>query len=103
VAAEMERSRKSAQGSTMTLDGKRILIIEDEYLIAMSVASGITELGGKVVGIVGSADDALDIIAATDVDGAIIDITLTGAHFSGRRCSGCPPHSLRLCGGRGPA
>jgi CheY-like chemotaxis protein len=62
----------------MTLGGKRILIVEDEYLIAMNVASEIAELGGKVVGVVGSADDALDVIAATDVDGAIIDITLTG-------------------------
>jgi DNA-binding NarL/FixJ family response regulator len=62
----------------MTLGGKRVLIVEDECLIAMGIASEIAELGGKVVGVVGSADDALDIIAATDVDVAIIDITLTG-------------------------
>jgi len=62
----------------MALHGERILIVEDETLIALSLASEITELGGNVVGKVMSVDSALDIIATTDLDGAILDVNLGG-------------------------
>ena len=61
-----------------TLDGKCILIAEDENLIAMDLAQEVAASGGKVVGPVGSVDDALDIVATTPLDGAILDLKLRG-------------------------
>jgi CheY-like chemotaxis protein len=63
-------------GPATTLDGKCILIAEDESLIAMDLAEEVAESGGKVVGPVGSVDDALDIVATTPLDGAILDLKL---------------------------
>jgi CheY-like chemotaxis protein len=63
-------------GPATTLDGKCILIAEDESLIAMDLAEEVAASGGKVVGPVGSVDDALDIVATTPLDGAILDLKL---------------------------
>ncbi len=60
------------------LDGKCILIAEDENLIAMDLAEEVTASGGKVVGPVESVDAALDIVATTPLDGAILDLRLRG-------------------------
>jgi DNA-binding response OmpR family regulator len=60
------------------LDGKRVLITEDEYLIAADLMFEVTAAGGKVVGTSGSVDAALDFIAAGNLDGAILDIRLMG-------------------------
>ncbi len=62
----------------MPLNGKRILIVEDENLIVLSLDSEITEAGGEVVATAGSVDAALDLIATADLDGAIVDIKLRG-------------------------
>jgi CheY-like chemotaxis protein len=62
----------------MALRGKRVLIVEDEYLIAINLASEVAASGGMVVEMVQSIDAALDIIATADLDGAIVDIDLMG-------------------------
>jgi CheY-like chemotaxis protein len=61
----------------MALDGKSVLIIEDEPLTSMSIASAITKLGGNVAGRIANVDTALHIIATSDLDGAIVDIKLS--------------------------
>jgi len=62
----------------MTLDGKRVLIVEDEFLIALDLADEFAAEGANVVRTATSVDDALDIIANTYLDGAVIDVKLTG-------------------------
>src|SRR5262249_43462444 len=62
------------KGRTMTLDSKRILIVEDEGIIAADLAMQVEAAGGKVVGTVATVDAALDIIASTELDGATVDI-----------------------------
>jgi CheY-like chemotaxis protein len=64
-------------GLDMTLSGKRVLIVEDEYIIAAIIASEVTASGGKVV-MAKSVAAALDIVAAAGVDGAILEIKLMG-------------------------
>lgn len=59
-------------------DGKRVLIVEDEYFIALYLASEVAEAGGKVVGVAINVDAALDIIASAEVDAAIVDVNLMG-------------------------
>ena len=60
----------------MPLDGKRILIVEDEAIIAADLAMEVEAAGGMIVRTVGSVDAALDFIASTEFDGATVDIRL---------------------------
>jgi DNA-binding response OmpR family regulator len=60
------------------LDSKRVLIVEDDYLIAMYLASQVTEAGYNLIGMARSVEAALDIIATADVDCAIVDVELMG-------------------------
>jgi CheY-like chemotaxis protein len=54
---------------------KRVLIIEDENIVALNIASEVTSRGAVVIGTV---DGALKAIKNADVDGAIVDINLRG-------------------------
>jgi PAS domain S-box-containing protein len=60
------------------LAGRRVLIVEDERAIAENLAFEIAAEGGKVVGPVATVNAALDVIANTGLDGAILDLNLTG-------------------------
>src|SRR4051812_9459903 len=61
------------------LAGKRLLVVEDEYLIAMELCHSIEEGGGEVVGPAGSVEDALGLIAeVARLDGAVLDVNLRG-------------------------
>ncbi len=59
------------------LSGRRILVLEDQYLIAISVAELIESHGGTVVGPVGRLQDAFAL--TEDLDGAILDVNLNGS------------------------
>ena len=62
-----------------SLDGCRIVVVEDEYLIANDLANALEEVGAIVLGPVPSAEAAASLIAAeTGIDGALLDINLGG-------------------------
>jgi CheY-like chemotaxis protein len=61
-----------------TLSGRRVLIVEDESLVAMLAEDFLTELGAIVVGPATSIDDALAMIATREIDAAILDINIRG-------------------------
>jgi CheY-like chemotaxis protein len=54
----------------------RILVLDDEPLIAMMVEDWLGELGCETVGPANSVASALDLIDGKDVDGAILDVSL---------------------------
>jgi DNA-binding response OmpR family regulator len=56
----------------------RILVVEDETLIAMLVEDWLAELGCEAVGPVGSEAEAMALIEAGELDGAILDVSLDG-------------------------
>jgi len=56
----------------------RVLVVEDESLIAMLVEDGLETLGYEVVGPVGTVDAALRIVEQTPFDLALLDINLGG-------------------------
>lgn len=63
------------------LAGRRILVVEDEYLVARYLARSLSDSGGHVVGPVARTPEALDrieaeIAAGRRLDGAILDVTL---------------------------
>ncbi len=55
----------------------RILIIEDEALVAMELRFVLEDLGYEVVGTVADARTARDLVHDTDVDLALVDIHLS--------------------------
>lgn len=62
-----------------TMHGQRILVVEDEYLLAMSFHDRLQDLGAVVLGPVGNLDNALALIRSeASIDGAVVDINLGG-------------------------
>jgi ActR/RegA family two-component response regulator len=61
-----------------SLEGRRLLVVEDDYFIAVELARSLEKLGVAVVGPVASVADALGLIRAEDgaLDGAVLDIHL---------------------------
>jgi CheY-like chemotaxis protein len=63
------------------LTGRNILIVEDEFFIADSLAMLLESLGAAIVGPASSVAAALDLIRTADrLDGAILDLNLQGQH-----------------------
>lgn len=56
----------------------RVLIVEDEYMIADHLAMTLEDLGYDVVGPVSTADSALDMIRNEKLDAALLDANLDG-------------------------
>ncbi|WP_281968979.1 response regulator [Roseovarius nanhaiticus] len=63
---------------------RRILVLDDEALIALDLAGVLEDEGFAVCGPYNSVDDALDAIDAHAPDGAILDVNL------GRQTSSAP-------------
>src|SRR5262249_16854521 len=61
-----------------TLQGKRILVIEDEPLVAMDVESSLTAAGCEVVGPAATLERAKLLIEESDCDAALLDVNLAG-------------------------
>ena len=58
------------------LAGHRILVVEDEYLIAMEVKRWLLAAGAEVIGPVPSVERALGAIEGNDLDAAVLDVNL---------------------------
>jgi len=61
------------------LAGLRVLIIEDESLIAMHVEDLVGELGCEVIGVAASVPKALALLTKVDFDLALLDVQLGDA------------------------
>jgi CheY-like chemotaxis protein len=62
-----------------SLRDRRILIVEDEYLVAMSLAEALQDAGSFVLGPVPSVDKAIaKIESEPHIDGAVVDVNLGG-------------------------
>ncbi len=64
------------------MTARRILIVEDEPLIAMMLEDFLDALGHRVVGTADSTAAALPIVAEGGLDVAILDINLRGGEKS---------------------
>ena len=60
------------------MSGKRILVVEDEYLIAMHLAVILKKLGLGVVGPFGSLENGLAAAKDQHIDMAVLDVNLAG-------------------------
>ena len=58
--------------------GRRILVVEDETIIAMVIEDVLQDLGCVVVGPVGKLDAALRLARDEALDAAVLDVTIRG-------------------------
>lgn len=61
-----------------SLEGTRVLIVEDEYFLADDLSRVLVQAGAKVVGPIGTLEEAQDRVRADDFDMAVIDMNLRG-------------------------
>lgn len=60
------------------LKGKRILVVEDEALIAVMVEDMLMDMGSDVVGPAATIEAALALARAEAIDAAILDVNVRG-------------------------
>lgn len=58
------------------LTGKRVLVVEDEPLIAMGLVDDLSSAGLTVVGPAHTVSHGIALIEANDIDAAILDVNL---------------------------
>jgi len=64
---------------TELLNGRCLLVVEDEFLPADDLKWELSQRGAEVVGPAGSVKEALDLLAdPRRLDGAVLDINLRG-------------------------
>ena len=60
------------------LTGRRILVVDDEVLIAMLLEDSCIDAGCEVIGPFGRLDQAMAAMATGTADAAILDVNLAG-------------------------
>lgn len=60
------------------LQGSRILVVEDEFLLAMDIESAIREEGGEIVGPIVSLEEAVATAEREALNAAVLDLNLRG-------------------------
>jgi CheY-like chemotaxis protein len=65
------------------LGGRRILVVEDEIVVALDLSDIVEELGGAVVGPVSQLARGLALAESEELDAAILDVNLgDGSSFA---------------------
>jgi len=77
-AAAEPGGRAAVPPSAATLDGRRVLVVEDEPLVALEIETELAEAGAMVVGPAGTLDAAARLIATEALDAALLDANLAG-------------------------
>lgn len=90
---------KSSAGNGIDASRPRVLIIEDEPLIALDLQEALIQVGADVVGVAATVEQALLAVAAPNLTAAIVDLRLNGQsvrdavqQLADRANRVCPPH-----------
>ena len=67
---------------TAALDGVRVLVVEDEYLIAILIEEILEAAGCIVMGPIPRLREALDAVEHDDYDAAVLDVNLAGERIN---------------------
>lgn len=66
-----------ARNPGLSLSGRRVLVVEDDYLIAQDIVRRFRAAGAEIVGPAPTVEQALTLVAGTErLDGAVLDINL---------------------------
>lgn len=60
------------------LAGRRVLVVEDEFIVAAMLADMLEDEGAEVIGPIGTQADALAVAASEALDVAVLDWNLNG-------------------------
>lgn len=63
---------------TAALAGLRLLVVEDEYMVAEHISMLLEDLGCEVAGPVRTVEEALEVVAGGTLDGVLLDANLDG-------------------------
>lgn len=62
-----------------TLSGCRVLVVEDEYMLADELATELDDAGATVLGPVGTIENAIALLQEEEhIDGVVLDVNLRG-------------------------
>ncbi len=62
----------------LSLNGLRVLVVEDEMMVSMLIEDMLTDLGCTVVGPAARLDEAIDLAKTHELDCAVLDVNLGG-------------------------
>jgi two-component sensor histidine kinase len=77
VARVLHAHEETSAAATENVRGKRLLLVEDEPLVAMMMSQLIRNLGGEVVGPFGSMAE-VDEASVESIDAAVLDVNVAG-------------------------
>ena len=63
----------------MAFEGRRVLVVEDEFLVALTTIDFLERLGCEVVGPAASLPVALELARSETLDAAVLDMNIAGA------------------------
>jgi DNA-binding response OmpR family regulator len=61
-----------------SLQGTRVLVVEDEAMLSLSLEDMLRDLGCVVAGTAAKIDDAMSMARTSDFDVALLDVNLNG-------------------------
>ena len=61
-----------------TLFGRRVLIIEDEVILAMDIEHTLERAGCGIAGVASTLEQSFELLATEEVDFAVLDVNLGG-------------------------
>lgn len=62
-----------------TLRGCRVMVVEDEYMLADMMSETLADAGATILGPVGTITGAVDLLdSGTEIHGAILDVNVRG-------------------------
>lgn len=67
-----------SQGPVTDFKGLKILVVEDEPIVAMDLELKLEQLGCEIVGIASTVEEAEDVLSRTEPDIALLDANLHG-------------------------
>lgn len=77
-AADASHSGGGAAPEQAGVQNARVLVVEDEPLVAMDVATALSDAGCDIVGPAGTLGKAAALVEAGGIDAAILDANLAG-------------------------
>ncbi len=78
AAAAADAGAVTGDANMSKLAGRRILIVEDEALVAMLVEDALLDAGAEVVGPVATVAEAMSLLDTAAPDAAVLDLNLAG-------------------------
>ncbi len=73
-----DRIDELTRSTSLTIGGNRILVVEDEPLVAMNLSKSLAELGFSVIGPYSTLAKAVAAAGEREVDAALLDVNLSG-------------------------